>query len=92
MLNKLKEDHAHDIMDKSTNEDSSTTDLESIKISPIIIQKRKSLPKPIEVRINHQDLKQRLDKDLQEEERYNLINDAKLRAMKQGTASYEDFR
>lgn len=53
---------------------------------------RKQFPTPKEVRINPHDLQHRLSQELHEEERYKLINDAKLRAMTQGTASYEDFR
>lgn len=66
--------------------------MQTSSLPPNSLQPKKKLSLPKEVRINATELNQRLVQELRGEERYKLINDAKLRAMTQGTTTYEDFR
>jgi len=45
-----------------------------------------------EKKLNPRDLESTLQNEIRSDERYQLINDAKLRALSQGTSTYEEFR
>jgi len=84
----------------SSPEDSPTTDNNDDEINLFELEagrttrttkKNKKPPTPIS-KLGPEQLHNKLLEEIREADRYNLINEAKLRALRQGTNSYEEFR
>jgi hypothetical protein len=79
----------HDDFEKYTRNLDSHTTTEAIHPSP----RRKNLNTALKLsNPSPEQLEAKLLDELAADERYQLINDAKLRALSQGTSSYEEFR